>query len=126
MFMAVLKSNSESSGPCIETIINPWQSIHLNHFLVFGCIFDKWNRSILLEWQWATWSPVHIFLLIDVSLNVYWIDNDFVGCFHCRLKKKMTNTGRQSSLISFFFGKRKERDDGDKEKRNKSDAKFFT
>ena len=23
MFMAVLKSNSESSGPCIETIINP-------------------------------------------------------------------------------------------------------
>jgi hypothetical protein len=41
----------------------------------------------------------------------------------------MTNTGRQSSLISFFFGKRKERDDGDKEnqpeladKRQKTDS----
>jgi hypothetical protein len=27
----------------------------------------------------------------------------------------MTDTGRQSSLTSFFFGKQKERDDGDKE-----------
>ena len=27
----------------------------------------------------------------------------------------MTDTGRQSSLTSFFFGKRKERDDVDKE-----------
>ena len=28
---------------------------------------------------------------------------------------KMTDTGRQSSLTSFFFRKQKERDDGDKE-----------
>ena len=41
----------------------------------------------------------------------------------------MTDTGRQSSLTSFFFGKRKERDDSDKEnqpeladKRQKTDS----
>ena len=41
----------------------------------------------------------------------------------------MTDTGRQSSLTSFFFGKQKERDDGNKEnqseladKRQKTDS----
>ena len=33
MFMAVLKSNSESSGPCIETIINPCNMVLVRLFL---------------------------------------------------------------------------------------------
>jgi hypothetical protein len=35
--------------------------------------------------------------------------------FSLPTETKMTDTGRQSSLTSFFFGKQKERDDGDKE-----------
>jgi hypothetical protein len=46
-------------------------------------------------------------VLIDVSLNVYWIDNDFVSCIHCRLKKKITDTGRKlmrtDSFLTFFW-----------------------
>jgi hypothetical protein len=35
--------------------------------------------------------------------------------FSLPTETKMTDTGRQSSLTSFFFGKQKERDDGNKE-----------
>jgi len=58
-------------------------------------------------------------------LNRQWI----CELFSLPTGKKMTDTGRQSSLTSFFFGKRKERDDGDKEnqpelaeKRHKTDS----
>ena len=34
MFMAVLKSNSESSGPCIETIINPCNMVLVSLFFL--------------------------------------------------------------------------------------------
>ena len=38
MFMAVLKSNSESSGPCIETIINPCNMVLVNLFVPQCCL----------------------------------------------------------------------------------------
>ena len=38
MFMAVLKSNSESSGPCIETIINPYNMVLVSLFFPQCCL----------------------------------------------------------------------------------------
>ena len=38
MFMAVLKSNSESSGPCIETIINPCNMVLVSLFVPQCCL----------------------------------------------------------------------------------------
>ena len=39
MFMAVLKSNSESSGPCIETIINPCNMVLVS--LLLNVVFTS-------------------------------------------------------------------------------------
>ena len=38
MFMAVLKSNSESSGPCIETIINPCNMVLVSLYVPQCCL----------------------------------------------------------------------------------------
>jgi hypothetical protein len=38
MFMAVMKSNFESSGPCIETIINPCNVVLVSLFVPQCCL----------------------------------------------------------------------------------------
>ena len=41
MFMTVLKSNSESSGPCIEIIINPCNVMLVSLFVPQCCVHSR-------------------------------------------------------------------------------------
>ena len=45
MFMAVLKSNSESSGPCIEAIINPCNMVLVSLFVPQCCLHSGYTTE---------------------------------------------------------------------------------
>lgn len=76
------------------------QSIHLNNCLVFGCIFDKWNRRILLELQSCSYIPSLscLFLclcLADESVLCIFFASSVGSPFRCHL------------ILSIFQGKMK-------------------
>jgi hypothetical protein len=84
-------------------------------------IFQSWSGKLTSFSQLVYWSQLKSCVAFHVALMLQSSEcfnrrvfkrilnrNNFVSCFHCELKKKMTDTGRQSSLTSFFFGKRKE------------------
>ena len=86
MFMAVLQSNSESSGPCIEIIINPCNMVFTGIAEVVK-IFSQINISVILQSQiiqkhlHVDYNPLRDMLVLISSLKL-----STVPWFNIRLK----------------------------------------
>jgi hypothetical protein len=88
MFMAVLKSNSESSGPCIETIINPCNMVLVSLFVPQCCLHSGHTTESPFTFNTLDKRAIYICnQKWNVDINVF-IFSIFFGIYQLRIRTK--------------------------------------